>query len=108
MRINYLYRLSPKFYTKVMYIIFAYGIRFIYMLLNLQKGILIYTGVNEGDSLTRIFYKFKRCICIEGNPNLCKKLKKLFYFKSLPFLCFQVDREILVYRLAIQSVYEYL
>ena len=83
MKINYLYRLSPKFYTRVMYIIFAYGIRFIYILFNLQKGILIYTGVNEGDSLTRIFYKFKRCICIEGNPNLCKKLKKLFYFNNV-------------------------
>ena len=83
MRINYLYRVSPKFYTKVMYFIFAYGIRFIYILFNLQKGILIYSGVNEGDSLTRIFYKFKRCICIEGNPNLCKKLKKLFYFNNV-------------------------
>jgi FkbM family methyltransferase len=66
-----------------MYFIFAYGIRFIYILFNLQKGILIYSGVNEGDSLTRIFYKFKRCICIEGNPNLCKKLKKLFYFNNV-------------------------
>jgi hypothetical protein len=42
-----------------MYIIFAYGIRFIYILFNLQKGTLIYVGVNAGDSLTRIFYKFK-------------------------------------------------
>jgi FkbM family methyltransferase len=83
MSINYLYRVSPKFYTKVMYFIFAYGIRFIYILFNLQKGILIYAGVNEGDSLTRIFYKFKRCICIEANPNLCKKLKKLFYFNNV-------------------------
>lgn len=83
MSINYLYRASPKFYTKVMYFIFAYGIRFINILFNRQKGILIYAGVNEGDSLTRIFYKFKRCICIEANPNLCKKLKKLFYFNNV-------------------------
>ena len=40
MRVNYLYRLSPKLYTKVMYIIFAYGFRFIYILFNLQKGTL--------------------------------------------------------------------
>lgn len=66
-----------------MYIIFAYGIRFIYILFNLQKGTLVYVGVNAGDSLTRIFYKFKRCICIEANPNLCKKLKKLFNFNNV-------------------------
>jgi len=83
MRINYLYRLSPKLYTKVMYIVFAYGFRFIYILFNLQKGTLIYIGVNHGDSLTRIFYKFKRCICVEANPNLCKKLKKLFNFNNV-------------------------
>jgi FkbM family methyltransferase len=44
---------------------------------------LIYIGVNHGDSLTRIFYKFKRCICVEANPNLCKKLKKIFNFKNV-------------------------
>jgi FkbM family methyltransferase len=66
-----------------MYIIFAYGFRFIYILFNLQKGTLIYIGVNHGDSLTRIFYKFKRCICVEANPNLCKKLKKIFNFKNV-------------------------
>ena len=83
MRVNYLYKLAPKFYKKLRYIIFVYGIRFVYILFNLQKGTLVYVGVNHGDSLIRIFYKFKRCICVEANPNLCKKLIKHFYFNNV-------------------------
>jgi len=44
-----------------------------------KKNILIYIGVNRGESLAKIFFKYKRVIAIEANPELAAFLRTRFY-----------------------------
>jgi FkbM family methyltransferase len=69
---------KTKFYSVLSFYIFFFIIRYIYKTFNKQKGLLLYLGANHGNSLVRIFYKFKRVIAIEANPALCVILKKKF------------------------------
>ena len=43
-----------------------------------KKNILIYIGVNRGESLTKIFFKYKRVVAIEANPELALFLRERF------------------------------
>jgi FkbM family methyltransferase len=49
----------------------------------LKKGNLLYLGVNEGDTLTKLFYKYENCICVEASPKLCTFLKKKFNTRTV-------------------------
>lgn len=39
-----------------------------------KKNLLIYVGVNRGESLSKIFYRYNRVIAIEANPDLANFL----------------------------------
>lgn len=43
-----------------------------------KKNLLIYIGVNRGESLAKIFFRYKRVIAIEANPELAIFLKDRF------------------------------
>lgn len=83
MKVNYIYNLFPNLYRSIRFYFFFYFINNFYKLFKLQKGTLVYLGINEGDTLVRIFYKFKKCICVEGSPKLCIMLKKKFNTKAV-------------------------
>ena len=51
-------------------------ISYIYPIFFKQKPVLIYVGINVGDSLQKIFYKCKRVIGFEPNPLNFEKLKR--------------------------------
>ena len=44
-----------------------------------KKNILIYIGVNRGGSLAKVFFKYKKVIAIEANPELATFLKTRFH-----------------------------
>ena len=82
MKINYFNKFFPVTYKYLRYYFFLI-LNNLYRFFNYQKGVLVYFGVNEGESLTKIFYKFKRVICVEADSELCIKLKKKFTAKNV-------------------------
>jgi FkbM family methyltransferase len=44
-----------------------------------KKNLLIYIGVNRGESLAKLFFKYKKVIAIEANPELATFLKNRFH-----------------------------
>ena len=58
--------------VKVYWLIISY----IYPVFFRQKSVLIYPGINVGDSFQKIFYKYKRVIGFEPNPLNFEKLRK--------------------------------
>ncbi len=62
----------------------CYLIRNIWLLRNKPKGVLVYVGVNVGESLAKIFYKFERVIGYEPNPlNFSKLQSKFGHFNNI-------------------------
>jgi FkbM family methyltransferase len=51
---------------------------YIWRVLGLQRGVLVYVGLNRGDSFSSLFYKYKRAIGIEANPELMPELHQRF------------------------------
>ena len=43
-----------------------------------KKGTMVYVGMNVGDEFGTLFFKYKRCIGFEANPDNYKKLKSRF------------------------------
>ena len=48
-----------------------------------KKGVLIYIGINTGESFKRIYYKYKIVIGFEPNPENFKKLEKYNQIKDV-------------------------
>jgi FkbM family methyltransferase len=46
--------------------------------LRLRRGVLVYVGLNRGDSFSHLFYKYSRAIGIEANPELIPELQQRF------------------------------
>ena len=71
-----------KHYTglvKVYWLIISY----VYPIFFNQKPVLIYAGINVGDSFQKIFYKYKRAIGFEPNPLNFEKLKRFSHRKGV-------------------------
>jgi FkbM family methyltransferase len=50
----------------------------LWRIFRLQRGVLVYVGLNRGDSFNKLFYRYKRAIGIEANPELIAGLKHRF------------------------------
>jgi FkbM family methyltransferase len=90
MKVNHIYKLFPNTYKNIRFFFFFYIVNNFFKLFQLKKGTLLYLGVNEGDTLTKIFYKFEKCICVEGSPKLCIILKKKFSVKTVKIYNFLI------------------
>jgi FkbM family methyltransferase len=80
---NCVRKLNPNIYNKIYFFYYIYIYANIYKVFNQQKGILIYCGVNEGESLAKLFFKYKKCYCFEPNTYIFQNLKKRFNFKNV-------------------------
>ena len=56
--------------------IYYYILKILFKSFLKRKGILVYLGINTGESFDRIYYKYKRVIGFEPNPENFYKLKK--------------------------------
>ena len=51
---------------------------YLWRIFGIQKGVLVYVGLNRGDSFSKLFYKYRRAIGIEANPELIPELNRRF------------------------------
>jgi len=58
-------------------------ISYVYPVFFKQKSVLIYSGINVGDSFQKIFFKYERVIGFEPNPQNFEKLEKFSQRKGV-------------------------
>lgn len=78
MRLHFIYKISPNLHKFLSFYYHLYITRFIFQLFNNPSGILVYVGVNTGESLVKIFYKYKKVYAFEANPVLAELLTNRF------------------------------
>ena len=72
---------TPRLYSFVSYVFQAYLIKYFWLMFNKPTGVLVYVGLNTGESLSRICYRYKRCIGYEPNPvnfKICQRRFKKY------------------------------
>lgn len=76
---DYAQRLSPSVYMALFRLKNQTIPQFLFWLARKEKsGTLVYVGMNVGDEFGTLFFKYKRCIGFEANPDNYKKLKSRF------------------------------
>lgn len=96
MRLYVLYKISPKIHKLLSFYFHAYISRVAYQIFKKPSGTMVYLGVNTGESLAKLFYKYEFVYGFEANPNLAKLLKKRFNIKcktSIRILNYAVGNE---------------
>ena len=71
-----------KYYNnlvKIYWLIISYT----YPIFFKKKPVLVYAGINVGDSFQKIFYKYKRVIGFEPNPSNFEKLRRFNFRKGV-------------------------
>ena len=58
-----------------------------------QKPVLIYAGINVGDSFQKIFYKYKRVIGFEPNPLNFEKLRRFNFRKGVEIYNYALSKK---------------
>ena len=61
--------------------IYWFIISILYPIIYTRKGVLVYAGINIGDSFQKIFFKYDRVIGFEPNPKNYKKLNRFKRYK---------------------------
>jgi len=82
MRLSLIYKLSPNLHKFLSFYYHLYFPRILFQLFNEPHGVLVYVGVNTGESLVKIFYKYKEVYAFEANPVLANLLTKRFSISS--------------------------
>jgi len=76
---KFVQRLSPATYMKLFRLKNEVIPQFFFWLARRKKkGTLVYVGMNVGDEFGTLFYKYKRCIGFEANPDNYNKVKSRF------------------------------
>ncbi len=78
MRLRLLHKINPNLHKVLSFYYHLYIPRFVFQLFNKPSGILVYVGVNTGESLVKIFYRYKKVYAFEANPVLADLLTKRF------------------------------
>lgn len=66
-------------YTKRLLLLIGTTLRpYLWRIFGLQRGVLVYVGLNRGDSFNKLFYRYSRAIGIEANPELMPELRRRF------------------------------
>ena len=74
----------PYFYQQLYCFWWQHFIRFFWLLRFKPKGVLVYVGLNKGNSFANIHYKYELAIGYEPNPELFKDLQEKFLgFKNV-------------------------
>ena len=71
-------RSFPNFYEFLYFLWQQKVYKNIWLLLFRPKGILVYVGLNKGDTFANLYYKYALAIGYEANPNLSDYLKDKF------------------------------
>ena len=82
-------RRFPFLYKILHYFWWQHFVRIIWPLKYKPKGVLVYVGLNKGNSFANIHYKYELAIGYEANPELFKDLTKKFKsFKNVKIFNF--------------------
>ena len=71
-------RKFPYIYRQIYYFWWQHCVRLFWLIRFKPKGVLVYVGLNKGNSFANIHYKYKLAIGYEPNPKLFKELKNKF------------------------------
>ena len=65
----------PSLFKSLAFIYHAKIVKFFWQIFNNPKGILVYVGLNVGESFSRIYYRYEYSYGYEPNPINFKKVK---------------------------------